>query len=131
MTQSGYFKLATTGALGMGITDRKLLFCHGISERSVEKIISTRYYNNRMVYDYSNNTFPAYCGSPYFNLPPITIGDRSLLDKRARYTPDMLPDSIYVASENSVITFDTPSDSPQLLLLNYDYPNPLHPMKKY
>ena len=32
VTQSGYFRLATTMALGMGITDGKLLYCHGIAE---------------------------------------------------------------------------------------------------
>ena len=30
-THRGYFRLATTVALGMGITDEKLLFCHDIS----------------------------------------------------------------------------------------------------
>ena len=41
VTQSGYFTLATTVALGMGITDGKLLLCHGISEQSKDKKIST------------------------------------------------------------------------------------------
>ena len=31
VTQSGYFRLATTVALGMGITDGKLLYCHGVA----------------------------------------------------------------------------------------------------
>ena len=31
-TESGYFILTITVALGMGIEDGKLLFCHGISE---------------------------------------------------------------------------------------------------
>ena len=33
MAQRGYFIVATTVALGMGIADRKILFCHGISEQ--------------------------------------------------------------------------------------------------
>ena len=37
VTQSGYFILATTVALGMGITDEKLLYCHGVSEVNVDK----------------------------------------------------------------------------------------------
>ena len=41
-THSGYLILATTLALGMGITDRKIIFCNGISEGSVYKKISTR-----------------------------------------------------------------------------------------
>ena len=32
--QSGYFRLATTVTLGVGITDRKLLLCHGISDKA-------------------------------------------------------------------------------------------------
>ena len=32
VTQSGYFIIATTEVLDMGITFRKLLFCHGIIE---------------------------------------------------------------------------------------------------
>ena len=51
VTQSGYFRFATIVTLGMEITDGKLLFFHGISERSVDKKISMRAYNNRTVYD--------------------------------------------------------------------------------
>ena len=51
MTQSGYFRLSTTVALGMGITDGKLLFCHGFSKESAEKKVSTVEYNNRSVYE--------------------------------------------------------------------------------
>ena len=41
VTQSGYFRLSTTVALGMGITDGKLLFYHGFSEGNVYKKVST------------------------------------------------------------------------------------------
>ena len=51
VTNSGYLRLATTVALGMGITDGNILFCRGISEGSVDKKISTREYNNREVYE--------------------------------------------------------------------------------
>ena len=34
VTQSGYFRLATTVTLGMGITDGKILYCHGVAERT-------------------------------------------------------------------------------------------------
>ena len=92
----------------MGITDGKLLFYHGISEGSVDKKISTSEYNNRTVYDCFNNPFTDDCGSPYLILHPIIIGDRPHLDKRARYTPDLLPAAISVASEKSVSTLTTP-----------------------
>ena len=39
VTQTGHFRLATTVALGMGITYGKLLFYHVILEVSVEKKI--------------------------------------------------------------------------------------------
>ena len=42
VTQSGYLRLATTDGLGMGITDGKLLFCHGISQDSEDKTISNK-----------------------------------------------------------------------------------------
>ena len=37
VTHSGYFRLATIVALGMEITNGKILFCHGIKEGSVDK----------------------------------------------------------------------------------------------
>ena len=51
LTQSGYFRLATTVALGMGITDGKLLYCHGVAEGNEDKKISTLDYNNSTFYD--------------------------------------------------------------------------------
>ena len=42
VTQRVYFRLATTVSLDMGITDDKILLCHGIPEESVDKKISTR-----------------------------------------------------------------------------------------
>ena len=37
VTHSGYFRLETTVALGMGIKYGKLLYCHGVSEENEEK----------------------------------------------------------------------------------------------
>ena len=37
VTQSGYFILSTTVALGVVITDGKLLYCHGVSEGNVDR----------------------------------------------------------------------------------------------
>ena len=62
VTQSGYFRLATTVALGMGITDGKLLFCHGVAEGNMDKKFLTLEYNNRTVYDCFNNPFTADLG---------------------------------------------------------------------
>ena len=42
VTHSGYLRLETTVELGMGITDGKLLFCHGNSEGTAEKKFSAR-----------------------------------------------------------------------------------------
>ena len=129
-THSGYFRLTNTVELCVGIIDGKLLFYHGISEGSVDKKISTIEYNNRMLYDCFNNTFPDDCGSPVLNIPPIIIDGRPHQDKRARYSPDLLPAAIYVASENHVSTLTIPSDPPQVLVLTSDDPNHRHAMKK-
>ena len=110
MTQSGYFRLANTVELGMGITDGKLLLCHGISEGSVEKKVSTRDLKIRTVYDWLNNTFPDDCVIPDLNLPPINIEYRTLPYKILCYTSDLIPDAITVASEKYVSTLTTPSD---------------------
>ena len=112
----------------MGITYGKLLYCHGVAEGNVDKKISTLDYNNRTVYDCFNNPFIADCGIPDMHLPPITINDRPPPHKRAQYAPDLLPAAISVASENSVSTLTTPSDSPDLL--PNDYPNTLRVLKK-
>ena len=115
----------------MGITYGKLIFCHGVSKGNLDKEIPMREYNNRKVYDCFNNPFLDDFGSPSFNLPTITIHDIPLPRKIYHYTPDMIPDTISAASENSVSNFTTPSDSPQLHILTSHYPNPPHGMKKY
>ena len=55
VTQSGYFSLATTVALGLCVTDGKILYCHGNVEGNVDRKIPTLEYNNRTVYDCFNN----------------------------------------------------------------------------
>ena len=115
----------------MGIIDGKPLFCHNISEESVDKKISTGEYNNRNIYDCFDNTFEDYFDSPALHLPPITIDDRHSLHKRSRYKPDLIPAAIFVASENVVSILIDPYYLPQLILLpSYD-PNPPHAIKKY
>ena len=76
VTQSGYFRLATTVALVIGITYGKLLYCHGVTEGNMDKNISTLEYNNRTVYECFNNHFKDDFGSPSMHLHPITIDDR-------------------------------------------------------
>ena len=63
-----------------------------------------------MIYDCFNNSFTADYGNPSLEIPPITINDRTIPHKISRYTPDMLPDTIYVASENYVSTLTIPYD---------------------
>ena len=97
VTQSGYFRLVTTVALGMGIKDEKLLYCHGVSDGNVDRKISTLEYKNRTVYDCFNNPFTDDFGSPDLNLSPITFDDRPRPHKISRYTPDLLPAAMSVA----------------------------------
>ena len=89
VTKSGYLRLATTVALSMGITDGKLLYCHGVAEGNKEKKISTLEYNNMAVYDCFNNTFTADRGSPAMNLPPIAIDDRPPPRLREPFMPQI------------------------------------------
>ena len=42
VTQSGHFRLATTLALGEGITDENIIFYHCISEKIKDREIATR-----------------------------------------------------------------------------------------
>ena len=62
------------------------------------------------------------------HLPSITIVDRPPLHKIARYSPNLLPATISVASENSVSTLTTPSDFPDIFPT--DVPKTLHVLKK-
>ena len=82
VTQSGYFRLATTVVLGVGIVDGKLLYCNGVVEGNMDKKISTLEYNNRTVYDCFNDPFTDEFGIPDLHLPTIAIDDRPCLHKR-------------------------------------------------
>ena len=83
-----------------------------------------------MDYDCSNNPLPYDFGLIDLNILPNTIDDSPLPDKRSRYTPYLLPAAISVSSEKCVSSFTTPSDSPQVILLTSDNPNPHHAIKK-
>ena len=85
LTQSAYFRLATTVVLGMGIIDGKLLYCPGGTEGNVDRQISTLEYNNRTVYECFNDPFTSDFGIPDMHLPPITIDDRPHPHKISRY----------------------------------------------
>ena len=56
----------------------------------------------------------------------MPIDDSSGTNKRARYTPDLIPSSNYVASVNSVSTLNTPNDLPEVILLTSDVPKIRH-----
>ena len=83
-----------------------------------------------MIYYLLNNPFTADCGSPALNINPITIDDITSMNNRYRYTPDLIPAAISVASENFVGTLATPYDSPPPLLIPYDDPILPHEMRK-
>ena len=94
----------------------------------MDRKISTLQYNNWTVYECFNNRFTDDFGSLYMHLTSITIDDRPPPHKRARYTPDLLPAAISIASENSVSTLTTPFYS--LDILPTDGPSTLHAMNK-
>ena len=130
VTQSGYFRLATTVELGMMIIYGNIILCHGISEGSEDNIFLTREYNYRTVYECFNNNFLYDFVIPNFNLPPINIDNSPHPDIRYRYTPDLIPYAISVASEKSVSTLTTPSNSPQLPVVTSNDTKPHHSTNK-
>ena len=69
--------------------------------------------------------FTVYCGSTYLNILPMPI-DGSSIPQKIHYTPDLLPDAIYVTSGNYVSNFNTPSESPQVIIINHDSPETDH-----
>ena len=92
----------------MGITDGNIIYSHGVSEGNVNRKISTLDYNNRTFYECFDDLFKDDFISRDLNIPRITFNYRPRPHKRARYTPDMLPASISVASENSFNTLNAP-----------------------
>ena len=76
VTQSVHFRLATTVALGMGITYGKLLYCHGVAgggKYGQDNLkIGVKQQDSLWFF---NNIFTDKFGSLYLYLPPITIAD--------------------------------------------------------
>ena len=125
VTHSGHFRLATTLVLGIFITDDKLLYCRIVEEGNMDRKFSTLEFKNSTVYYCFNNPFTDKFCTPALNLPPIIPCSH----KRARYTPDLIPAAISIASEKYFSTLTTPSYS--LDILSSNNTNILHVMKKY
>ena len=119
VTQSGYFIFTTIMVLSMGITNLMRLLYNGISEQKRENKIPMREYNIRAVYDLFKNTLPVDYGIPYLNTLPMPIDDSLRPNKKSCYTPEPLPDDIYVASKTSVINLNNHCESPNFILLTY------------
>ena len=85
-----------------------------------------REYNDRKFYDWFNEPFSIYCGSPDLNLPHIPIDDSPRPNKISWYTFDPLPADISVTPGYSVIKMTTPFYSPQLIEAIYYDPDTLH-----
>ena len=90
VTQSGYFRLETKMALGMGFIDGELLYCHGVSEGNVDKKLSTLKNNNRKVYDCLNNPFTDEFGIPPFIIDPTRINEPAI-HQICYQMPSLLP----------------------------------------
>ena len=75
VTQTTYFRIGTTVALGMEIADATFLFCHSIEMGNKDKGITTRDCNGGTVFDCFNNPFSINYSTPSMNLPHITIAD--------------------------------------------------------
>ena len=103
-------------ALSMGITDVKLLLCHGIATDNKNKDITMTEYNDRKVFDYFNNISPDNCDTQDLNIPHMAFDYSPRPPKIPCNTFDMLPATISAASKNSLSTLTSPCDSPTLRL---------------
>ena len=103
-------------ALSMGITDVKLLLCHGIATDNNNKDINMTEYNDRKVFDYFNNISPDNCDTQDLNIPHMAFDYSPRPPKIPCNTFDMLPATISAASKNSLSTLTSPCDSPTLHL---------------
>ena len=130
MTQSDYFRLATTVTLVMGIIYANILLFNGISWGNRDNKITMRGYNDRIVFDCFNDPFPNKCGISALNLPPVTIDDSPHPKKTSHYTSGPLLATIYVASKNSVGTLTSPCESPTLHFFGSKTPATDHNMMK-
>ena len=81
----------------MGITDAK---------------ITLREYNEWIVFDCFNNIFTFDCGIPALDLPPVPINGTLHPNRRASYTSDPLPATIYVAPKTCLGNLTSSCDSP-------------------
>ena len=68
------------------------------------------------IYDCFNNKFEFSCGTPDLNIYPMPIYDSPHLKKTSLHTSNILPDTIYVASENSYNHFTRPCEQPPINL---------------
>ena len=75
VTQSGYFRLATTVELVIVITYGNIIYCYSVVEENGDRKTSTLEYNKRKVYDCFNNPFTNEFGRPALNITPITFDD--------------------------------------------------------
>ena len=71
VTQSGYFRIATT-FLGITVTDAWKCFCHGVKRSHEDKDIGIIEFSERLAYDCLNNNFTTDFGTPSRNLPAMT-----------------------------------------------------------
>ena len=71
VTQSGYFRIATT-FLGITVTDAWKCFCHGVKRSHEDKDIGIIEFSERLAYDCLNNNFTTDFGTPSRNLLAMT-----------------------------------------------------------
>ena len=95
------------------------------------KINSPRKYNESTVYECFNKPFSVDRGSPDLNPPHIIIGDSYRPNKRYQYTPDTLPAAIDISPVKYISNPNKTSESPQVILLNFDAPKTDHTIMKY
>ena len=112
--QSGYFRLANISESFVGITDANIAFYHVIPEHRGDMEITMRDYDGITVYECFKTSLTVDCGTPYFNIPPMTIDVSTHPNRGSLYTSDTLPVSVYVSSKNYVINLTAPCEPPNI-----------------
>ena len=111
---SGYFSLATITEQVGGIIDANIVLYPVIPDQRGDKEIMMRDYDGITVYECFKTPLTVDCGTPYFNIPPMTIDVSTHPNRGSLYTSDTLPVSVYVSSKNYVINLTAPCEPPNI-----------------
>ena len=115
VTWNDCFRIGAKVSLDIVITDVHIILFYGILTYKKDKDTSMRRYTSGEVFDFFGNNFLFNCDSPDINIPPVASVYVPLPNKIDRNSSDTLPDTIYVASKNSLSIPDSQYETPTLI----------------